>query len=92
MFSATIHQSIGTFGLHGVMNRFQDCLLSDPAFLIFRTGASVSANAKGAPSKDGNSRSGGANDKLSAPANDGAEAACVLFFYPHCSSELILSF
>ena len=64
------------------MNPFQDCLPSDPAFLKFRIGAGVSANAKGAPSKDGNSRSGGASDKPSAPTNDGAEAECVLFSIP----------
>lgn len=64
------------------MNPFQDRLPSDPAFLKFRFGTGVSANAKGAPSKDGNSRSGGANDKPSAPTNEGAEAACALFSIP----------
>ncbi len=58
-------------------------LPADRAFLGFRVGAGVGANAKGAPNKDGNTRSGGAGDKSSAPTNEtdpAAEAAYVLFY------------
>ncbi len=57
-------------------------LPADRAFLGFRVGAGVGANAKGAPNKDGNTRSGGTGDKSSAPteSDPAAEAAYVLFY------------
>jgi hypothetical protein len=51
------------------------CLPSDRAFLEFRIGTGISANAN----QDGNTRSGGADDKSSALTNEAVEAAWVLF-------------
>ncbi|KAH9003470.1 hypothetical protein EDB86DRAFT_3073243 [Lactarius hatsudake] len=52
-----------------------DLLGDDPLTQWFiRTGAGVSANAKGSPNKDGIAQSG-ANDKASVPSNNGTDPA-----------------